>query len=304
MRIAKQTQNFTQNRRKTFRVSFAFSFCVGFAVLVFLFSIPGVSAQNNTGIDVSCAKYQYPWCQEAEKGPGALVGRFYTIALGLAAAAALGVLIYGAILWTVSGAVSSKKDAMEWISGAVWGLVLLLGAYLILYTINPDLVKLKGPEELFKMKSINLQSVSSPAVAGTVAPKAGGDAEIRQKLSQVSGGKITVNYPEPRTSLNGLQPTTIQGVLSLWNSCGKCDLVITAGTETAYHAPGKFGHASGYKVDLRPTDDLNSAIYNRIATSCRIPPPANTNCAGLDGNTYRYETNPNHWDVCFQCPSK
>ena len=304
MRIAKQTQNFTQNRRKTFRVSFAFSFCVGFAVLVFLFSIPGVSAQNNTGIDVSCAKYQYPWCQEAEKGPGALVGRFYTIALGLAAAAALGVLIYGAILWTVSGAVSSKKDAMEWISGAVWGLVLLLGAYLILYTINPDLVKLKGPEELFKMKSINLQSVSSPAVAGTVAPKAGGDAEIRQKLSQVSGGKITVNYPEPRTSLNGLQPTTIQGILSLWNSCGQCDLVITAGTETAYHAPGKFGHASGYKVDLRPTDDLNSAIYNRIATSCRIPPPANTNCAGLDGNTYRYETNPNHWDVCFQCPSK
>jgi len=79
-------------------------------------------------------------------------------------------------------------------------------------------------------------------------------------------------------------------------------LVITAGTETAYHAPGKFGHASGYKVDLRPTNDLNSAIYNRIATSCRIPPPANTNCAGLDGNTYRYETN--HWDVCFQCPSK
>ena len=304
MRIAKQTQNFTQNRRKTFRVSFAFSFCVGFAVLVFLFSIPGVSAQNNTGIDVSCAKYQYPWCQEAEKGPGALVGRFYTIALGLAAAAALGVLIYGAILWTVSGAVSSKKDAMEWISGAVWGLVLLLGAYLILYTINPDLVKLKGPEELFKMKSINLQSVSSPAVAGTVAPKAGGDAEIRQKLSQVSGGKITVNYPEPRTSLNGLQPTTIQGILSLWNSCGQCDLVITGGTETAYHAPGEFGHASGYKVDLRPTDDLNSAIYNRIATSCRIPPPANTNCAGLDGNTYRYETNPNHWDVCFQCPSK
>jgi len=33
MRIAKQTQNFTQNRRKTFRVSFAFLFCVSFALL-------------------------------------------------------------------------------------------------------------------------------------------------------------------------------------------------------------------------------------------------------------------------------
>ena len=119
------------NKFQKISISFFLVFFL-FSIFYFLFSIPGVSAQNNTGIDVSCAKYQYPWCQEAEKGPGALVGRFYTIALGLAAAAALGVLIYGAILWTVSGAVSSKKDAMEWISGAVWGLVLLLGAYLIL----------------------------------------------------------------------------------------------------------------------------------------------------------------------------
>ena len=270
-----------------------------FSIFYFLFSIPGVSAQDNTSIDVSCAKYQYPWCQEAKGGPGPLVGRFYTIALGLAAAAALGVLIYGAILWIVSGAVSSKKEAMEWISGAVWGLVLLLGAYLILYTINPDLVKLKGPEELMKSMKIESAAPSPQAVAGTPASKAGSDAEIRQKLSQVSGGKITVNYPEPRTSLNGLQPSTISGILSLWNSCGQCDLVITAGTETAYHAPGEFGHASGYKLDLRPSNELNSAIYNRIGTS---NPPVNTNLAGRDGNTYRYETD--HWDVCFQCPPK
>jgi len=241
-------------------------------------------------------KLTYPWSEE--KSPAGLVSRFYKIALGLAGAAALGVLIYGAILWTVSGAVTSKQDALEWIKGALWGLVLLLGAYLILWTINPDLVNLKSQEELFKP--------IAPGTATTITPTPGTstDAQIRQNLSQISGGKITVNYPEPRTSLNGLRDSTISGVLSLWNSCGKCDLVITAGTETAYHAPGKFGHASGYKVDLRPTDDLNSAIYNRIATSCRIPPPANTNCAGLDGNTYRYETNPNHWDVCFQCPSK
>ncbi|NCO15412.1 MAG: hypothetical protein GW899_01515 [Parcubacteria group bacterium] len=239
-------------------------------------------------------KLTYPWSEE--KSPAGLVSRFYKIALGLAGAAALGVLIYGAILWTVSGAVTSKQDALEWIKGALWGLVLLLGAYLILWTINPDLVNLKSQEELFKP--------IAPGTATTITPTPGTstDAQIRQNLSQISGGKITVNYPEPRTSLNGLRDSTISGVLSLWNSCGKCDLVITAGTETAYHAPGKFGHASGYKVDLRPTDDLNSAIYNRIATSCRIPPPANTNCAGLDGNTYRYETN--HWDVCFQCPSK
>lgn len=139
---------------------------ISFCLIVFLFSVSEVLAQNNTGIDVSCAKYQYPWCQEAGKGPSALVGRFYIIALGLAAAAALGVLIYGAVLWTVSGAVTSKQDALEWIKGALWGLVLLLGAYLILYTINPDLVKLRGPEELFKLIKVEPTETSGDIGSG------------------------------------------------------------------------------------------------------------------------------------------
>ena len=71
--------------------------------------------------------------------------KFYTMALATVGVAALGALIYGAILWTVSEAVSSKQDAMEWIKGALLGLVLLLGAVLLLQTINPELVKLNEP---------------------------------------------------------------------------------------------------------------------------------------------------------------
>jgi hypothetical protein len=102
----------------------------------------GTETSGKTNITVSCDKYGYPWCGGEAKDPAGFVGSFYKIALGLAGAAALGVLIYGAILWTLSGAVTSKQDAKEWISGALWGLVLLLGAYLILYTINPRLVKI------------------------------------------------------------------------------------------------------------------------------------------------------------------
>jgi hypothetical protein len=123
-----------------------------FSIFYFLFTIKAeaqdeelCNGQPCTNISVTCAKYKYPWCQESAKSPAGLVARFYQIALGLAGAAALGVLIYGAILWTVSGAVSSKQDAMEWIWAAIWGLILLLAAYLILYTINPDLVKLGNP---------------------------------------------------------------------------------------------------------------------------------------------------------------
>jgi len=117
------------------------------AVFAFMFSALSAFAQNNTNADVTCAKYNYPWCDKtgSNPDPGGLVKNFYTTALGLAAASAMGVLIFGAILWTMSGAVTSKKDAMDWIWGAIWGFVLLLAAALILGTINQSLLNLTSP---------------------------------------------------------------------------------------------------------------------------------------------------------------
>lgn len=303
MRIAKQTQNFSQNRRKTFRVSFAFSFCVGFAVLVFLFSIPGVSAQDNTSIDVSCAQYKYPWCQEEAKNPAGLVAQFYQIALGLAGAAALGVLIYGAILWTVSGAVSSKKDAMEWIAGAIWGLVLLLGAYLILYTINPDLVKLKGPEEL--IKSIEIApptSVAPPSYAATPV-KGLSEQEARDRLKAAAIQTKPICMAGQSTNcvnLEGIRDTTINEAVFLASQVGFSNTFITAGTE-AGHSVGIYSHGNGYKIDIRPNSTLNSYIMSNFI-------PAGTRSDGASmyqnpstGAVYAYENAAQgkdpHWDV-------
>ncbi|MEK9168417.1 MAG: L,D-transpeptidase [Patescibacteria group bacterium] len=136
-------------------------------------SPPSVDSSSNSqsnqnkqsNINVSCkdekGEYKYPWCQEAEKGIAPLVSQFYKIALGLAGASALGVLIYGSILWTLSGAVTSKQDAMEWISGALWGLALLLGAYLILNTINPQLTILGDP--MAKAPEVSVSALQSEA---------------------------------------------------------------------------------------------------------------------------------------------
>ncbi len=119
---------------------------IGFTIFIFIFCVNLALA---VGGDLNCKTNQsaYPWCSAAGSNPdpAGLVNNFYKIAVGLAAASAMGVLIYGAILWTVSGAVATKKDAMDWIWGAIWGFVLLLAAYLILYTINPNLVQLNNP---------------------------------------------------------------------------------------------------------------------------------------------------------------
>ena len=115
-----------------------------FLLIFIAFGVMVAQASAFTKIDPT----KYPWheaTQNKEAPISGFVSSFYTFALGAVGVAALGALIYGGILWTVSGAVSTQQEAKEWISGAIWGLVLLLAAYLILNTINPALVNLTEP---------------------------------------------------------------------------------------------------------------------------------------------------------------
>lgn len=124
------------------------SFSLVVVLLVIGYWLLAIQSASADGASLDCKESNnaaYPWCAVGQSGPAPLVSRFYVIALGFAAASAMGVLIYGGILWTMSGAVTSKKDAMDWIWGAIWGFVLIIAAYLILYTINPSLVNLTNP---------------------------------------------------------------------------------------------------------------------------------------------------------------
>lgn len=68
-------------------------------------------------------------------------GNIFTWALGFGGIVALGVIIYGGILYISSEGNGSKRaDAIEWITSAVYGLLLLLAGFMILYTINPAIV--------------------------------------------------------------------------------------------------------------------------------------------------------------------
>ena len=71
------------------------------------------------------------------------IANFYQWALGIGGLVALGIIVFGGILYTVSAGNASKQDdAKQWITGALIGLLLLFGSYLILNTINPELTKL------------------------------------------------------------------------------------------------------------------------------------------------------------------
>ena len=48
-------------------------------------------------------------------------------------------------MWTTSGAIDQKNRGRDLITSAIWGLVLLLGAFIILNTVNPELTDLSEP---------------------------------------------------------------------------------------------------------------------------------------------------------------
>jgi len=93
---------------------------------------------------------------EAKKGfaadPGAYVKGLYDFAMGAVGLLALGMIVYGAIEYIINaGNVSRQSEAKDRITQAIYGLVLLLGAVLILRTIRPEITSLElyGPKQKF-----------------------------------------------------------------------------------------------------------------------------------------------------------
>lgn len=126
-------------------------------------------------IDLTCPTQKdpggsspYPWCA-AGKGGGiaGLVKEFFYIAIGVSGVVAFGVLVYGSILWTVSGVVNTKTGALDLIKGALWGIALLAIGYLILVTINPSFTTLKNPI-LERNVVIPQTSIGAPPVVGSL----------------------------------------------------------------------------------------------------------------------------------------
>jgi len=80
---------------------------------------------------------------------GKMVGDIYKFVVGLAAIAAVIVMMAGGYTWLFAGGNASKVgEAKSLIGSAVLGLFLALGSYMILYLINPELTKLKSLDQM------------------------------------------------------------------------------------------------------------------------------------------------------------
>ena len=129
--------------------------------------------------------------------PAGYIARLYQFGLMIAGLAAFGSIIFGSVKYILSaGSITNQQDAKDQITQAILGLVLLLGAFIILYTINPDLVSLRNPDaEIINIENLpeenqGADQAQSPASGEVINP----EAQDFCKFGSTS--RITINGEE------------------------------------------------------------------------------------------------------------
>ena len=168
----------------------------------------------------------------------------FMLAIALAGVLAVVMLIFGGIRYMSTDAFTEKNDAKNTIQNALWGFVLAIGAWLILNTINPDLLNF----------NVQLQRSPTPTYpTPTGGPVGGGgpsDLTLTQQqaMNALSAGGVTF---VGGINLNGIRQGTVDELIALHSACG-CSVTVTSATG-GEHNSGTCSHANGYKADIRST---------------------------------------------------
>src|SRR3989344_3219148 len=124
----------------------------------------------------------------------------FMLTIGLATGLAVIMIIFGGIKYMSTDAFTGKSEAREIIQNAIWGLLLVISAWLILSTINPKLVN-------FNL-NIPIQAIRSAVTGGTPTPSAGCPncvkiSVLNNKLIELQRryGTFTVNESYPPTTI-------------------------------------------------------------------------------------------------------
>jgi len=205
------------------------------------------------------------------ENPSAAFGKYLNamikLIIGIAAVLAVVMIVIGGIEYMTSELISSKEAGRKKIQEALLGLLIALGAYALLNTINPDLLNTNiniSPA----MVTVTLTD-SVPQTYNPVTKKYNNGITYGTPLTGTPTPLlpyVTLNAQECSyvgqtgcTSTIGLNMSKVQTIQ--WG-CG-CSLIITGGTEWWLHggATGSTNHGPGSTtVDLRPNSQLNTYL--------------------------------------------
>lgn len=196
---------------------------------------------------------------------GGYLNLMIKLVIGISAVLAVVMIVLGGMQYMTSELISSKEAGKERITNAIFGLLLALGAYALLFTINPDLLD----AGLSSLKEQNVTVAQNDRVPQTpVNGRYANGALAGSPWNDATAGPTRTPPPPQSVSLNASECTSIgqsnctstrglnmNQVQAIQSGC-QCPLVITGGTEWWLHgANGSTSHQAGNStVDLRAGD--------------------------------------------------
>ena len=156
----------------------------------------------------------------------------FTFAIGVSAVLAFIMLSFAGFQYVTTDGIGGKSNAKERIENAVYGLLLVIGAYAILYTINPDIL------------NFNL-NIIRPNISSTDTGTSGG--------GNTSAG---VNW-------TGVLPSTKNALADLQTQCGNCNVNVTSANDGTHDTTST--HYNGTGVDLSSNAKLDAYIKDGIS---------------------------------------
>ncbi len=233
----------------------------------------------------------------------------FNLTIGIAVALAFVMITIGGVMYATSDAIYSKSEGRKYVENALIGLLFVIGAYVILYTINPEILNFNLTIESPQVSAPTGQTTTTTSTGGTVGGSTLTDAEVRLQFSsgvtarpQCQPGGTTSGC----TSLVGVQQVAINGINGLQATCN-CNITITSGTE-GKHTTGS-AHYSGLAFDFLPSAALKTAIVGPDAPAtlpaCFVPinrgpvvgrylwEPKGSYCGGEVAST------ADHWHVTY-----
>ncbi len=225
---------------------------------------------------------------------GYLSGLFQ-LGIGIAVTLAVVMLVINGIQYMFSDIPGIKVAAKNNLGNIVWGLILAFSSWLILYTINPNLIKFDLITSLQEAADQAARDIPPPPPEdpGAAWPS---DTSERSALQTagipINNANCTSVGQTGCTSVHGLSQSAIEGLINLKARCN-CSLTVTGGTEYWLHKT----HGDNRTVDLRNSPSLTAYIGG-----------AGGRCFEgkvKDGLTFHWEDNQcgqgvfPHWHVSF-----
>ena len=234
-----------------------------------------------------------------------------TLIIGFSALLAVLMFMIGGFTYMTGDSIGSKAEGRGIMTNAIFGFVLLLASYIILNTINPDLLKLN-----LDIKPIEQSTNSNlPGRESSLDNKEGSviiGTEKNKMAETLFGDGTTVNKADCAaltdtncTSLRGIKNSTVFGVNLLKEGCsqtygeGRCIFTITGGTEIGIHKPNG-GHPKGEALDISKYGPMNQYIRDKIKNIEPVQSDAGPMYSFRIGG-YNYniidESDPPHWHI-------